>query len=170
MLIQLDADDLAPGLSHERMAGKSGVDAIAGPVLGFGAGGDGFVEYGLEGNPEGVVLLSDLFGGGTAMVEFRKPIVLDGTAAESEGFADDDGGVGEVLFGVFDEGVETIAVAFDGAIVLATHLVPHVVDSNEDAEDGGLEVEGVLLPAGLELGDFVAADAAVVDLEIKRGV
>jgi hypothetical protein len=48
--------------------------------------------------------------------------------------------------------------------------VPHVVDADEDGEDGGLEVEGVFLPAGLELGDFVSADAAVEDLEVEAGV
>jgi hypothetical protein len=169
-LCRLDAGDFAPGLGHEGVAGEGGVDSVAGPVFGFGAGGDGVVEHGLEGDPEGLVFLRDFFGGGAELVELGEPGVFDGSAAKGEGFADDDGGVGELLFGVFDEGVETIAVGGDGAVVLAVHFVPHVVDADEDGEDGGLEVEGVFLPAGLELGDFVSADAAVEDLEVEAGV
>lgn len=166
----LDADDLTPGLGHEGVAGEGGVDAVAGPVFGFGAGGDSVVEHRLEGDPEGVVLLRDFFGGGAELVELGEPGVFDGSAAEGEGFADDDGGVGKVLFSVLDEGVETIAVGGDGAVIFTVHLVPHVVHADEDGEDGGLEIESVLLPAGLELGDFVAANAAVEDLEVEAGV
>ena len=45
--------------------------------------------------------------------------------------------------------------------------MPDVVDSDEDAEDGGVEIEGVLLPAFLEVGDFVAADTAIVNAEAE---
>ncbi len=168
--MSLDTDDFAPGLGHEGVAGEGGVDAVTGPVLGFGAGGDGIVEHGLERDPEGVVFFGDFFGGGAALVEFGEPVVFDGSAFEGEGFADDDGGFAELLLGAFDEGIEAFEVGFDGAIVFAVHFMPHVVDSDEDGEDGGFEVEGVFFPTGLELGNLVSADAAIVDLEVEVGV
>ena len=166
----LEAYDFAPGLGHEGVAGEGGVDAVAGPVLWGGAGGDGVVEHGLEGDPEGFVLFGDFFCGGAAFVEFGEPAVFDGSAFEGEGLADDDGGFGGFAFGFFDEVVEAIEVVLDGAVVFPVHFMPHVVDADEDGEDGGFEVEGVLFPSSLELGDFVSADAAVVDLEIEVGV
>ena len=61
-------------------------------------------------------------------------------------------------------------VFFQRAVVFAVVLVPVVVDADQDAQHVRLEVETVGLPALVELIDFVAADAAVEDLQIVIGV
>lgn len=163
----LDADGFPPGLGHEGVAGEGGVDAVVCPVLGGGAGGDGVIEHFLEGDPDGSGGVGDFPGGGAALVELGEPVVFDGAAAGDEGFADDDFGVGESGFGLLEEFGESGLVGSDGAIGFPIEFVPDVIDADEDAEDGGLKVDGVFLPAFLEIGDFMAADAAVEDAESK---
>ncbi len=55
-------------------------------------------------------------------------------------------------------------MAGDGFGVAAGDEAPDVVDADLDGEDGWLLVDDVLLPAGVEVADGVAANAAVLDL------
>ena len=44
--------------------------------------------------------------------------------------------------------------------------MPGVVHADQDAEHGGIQIQGVALPAGVEVDDPVAADAPVVDVQL----
>lgn len=145
------------------MSFEGRVNSVVSPVLGLGSCCDCFVEGLLEGNPKSAVCFGDLLGGGAALVEFGEPVVFDSSAFEDEGFTNDDDRLGHDLFGLFDEAIETGFVRLDGPFILAVDLVPDVVDADQDAEDGGSEVETVFFPAFLEVGHFVATDSTVVN-------
>ena len=49
---------------------------------------------------------------------------------------------------------------------LACKLSPDIVDPDHDAEDIGVVVETILLPAGFEVADCVAGDSGVEDVKI----
>ncbi len=90
------------------------------------------------------------------MVKLGEPLGVDGSTTEDERFADDDSDAGDFLLGSLEEGAETCFIGFDGSFVSAVEFVPDVVDANEDAEDVGLDIDGVLFPAFVEVGNFVA--------------
>ncbi len=56
-------------------------------------------------------------------------------------------------------------VDFDGAVVVAVEHVRNVVHSDENAQDVGLQVKAIRLPAVSQLVDFVAADAPIENFQ-----
>jgi hypothetical protein len=54
--------------------------------------------------------------------------------------------------------------------VFGVELVPDIVNADEDAEDIGIVVEAVLLPAVFEVADGVAGDSGVEDIKVVFGV
>ena len=50
--------------------------------------------------------------------------------------------------------------------VFGGELPPDVVNANDDAEDIGIVVEAILLPAGFEVADGVAGDSGVEDIQV----
>ena len=54
--------------------------------------------------------------------------------------------------------------------VFGVELVPDVVNADEDAEDIGIVVEAILLPAGFEVRNGVAGDACIDDIQIVSGI
>lgn len=51
----------------------------------------------------------------------------------------------------------------------AARAVPGVVDADKNAEHVGLNIKRIDLPALLEIGDAVAANATVVDRQLAAG-
>ena len=45
--------------------------------------------------------------------------------------------------------------------------MPDIVHADEDAQHSRLQIKRVLLPASLQIGDFVAADSSVVDFQTE---
>ena len=54
--------------------------------------------------------------------------------------------------------------------VLGVELVPDIVDADEDAEDIGVVVKAILLPAIFEVADGVAADARIDNVQVVSGI
>src|SRR5256884_5827583 len=61
-------------------------------------------------------------------------------------------------------------VVLDGPGIAAPQLVPEIVHPYENAEHVRLQLEGIGGPALLQIGDLVAAHAAVVELERAIGM
>src|SRR5690606_30615529 len=149
---------------HERVAGHAGVHAVARPVARSRLL-DGLVEHRLELDERRLRLFGDALRGLAALIELGEPLVVHRARAEDEGLADDDPRLRERFLRAFEEIGEALLVALDRAVVAAVQLVPDVVHADEDAQKVGRDVDRVLLPALVEIGDLVPRDAAVVDLE-----
>jgi hypothetical protein len=54
--------------------------------------------------------------------------------------------------------------------VFGSELPPDIVDADEDAEDIGVVVEAILLPAILEVAYSVAGDTCIDDIQIVSGI
>ena len=54
----------------------------------------------------------------------------------------------------------------EGQFVFGVELAPDIVDADQDAEDIGVVVEAILLPAVFEVADGVAGDSGVEDIQV----
>lgn len=126
------------------------MDTVAGQHLGLGSFGDRIVEHGLKGYPDCSCVVGDGFGILAADVELWEPFVtvfLDRTAHQNERLTDHECRRRKGVSRTLQQRGKPIAIRFRRSVVTAVELVPDVVNSDQDAENLGLNVDTVLLPA-----------------------
>jgi hypothetical protein len=114
-------------------------------------------------NHGGVVLLGELRDDRPAFGELgaaRFPAFLHLPDRQAKRLAQHQPNAGELLYGVGQELVILLLVLLGG------DAATQIVDANQNAEQVGLEVDGVFLPALLQVSDGVPADAAVQEREL----
>ena len=142
------------------------MDAIPHPVLGGRDLARG-VEDGLKADVGGVVFLRKPGDDLLALLETGEPCAVSWfsrACGQCEGFAEHKTDVG--IDG--DGGGEQIVVCL--YVLVGRNFGAVVVNADENAEDSGFQVEGVMLPASFQIGDFVAADSAVEEGEFTIGI
>lgn len=129
------------------------------------------VEGGLRVDENCAGLLGDFTSDGPVLVH----ACAHGVGAV--GFEEERGGEEDVAsdgLGLLDEVREGVLVFAGGDVGLGARglveLAPDVVDADHDGEDLGCGGEGVLVPAGGEVADGMARDAAVEDVDAEFGV
>ena len=80
---------------------------------------DGFVEHRLKGHEHGLMDLGHFFCRCPVLVELGKPFVVDRSAFEDKGFANDQLGFGQGAFRSYKKGVEIVLVGLDRSVVPA---------------------------------------------------
>jgi hypothetical protein len=132
----------------------------------------GFVKDTLERHEHRTKFMSELFDHFSALGELGEPPVIDHSARQNEWFAEHQFKTRQMILGLGEDLAIDQLISVERDTVLghaAARAVPGVVDANKDAKHVGLDIERIELPALLEIGNAVAADAAVVDRELAVG-
>ncbi len=106
--------------------------------------------------------------GGATLIEFREPARVDRSGAEHERLEHDELHVWQRAARVVEQRRVLLLVVLHRARVAVRERVPEVVHADQDAHDVWLQIERVRRPALLQVGHLVAADAAIVELELAR--
>src|SRR5213082_1811970 len=104
------------------------------------------------------------------LVELRKPALVHGTAAQHERLEHEHAHPGQRAPRFVEQCHVLILVLLHGAAVALRQLVPVVVHSDENTQHVRLERERIGRPAAREVGDLVAAHAAVVEPQRAIGM
>ena len=148
------------------MTRRSWVNPIMGPISGRGFF-HRFVKVSLEWHMHGLKVPGELDHHVAALADLRDPILGDNSARQNEGITKHktDGGKS---FTNFREQIAEEALVFGhGNPVAAPFLMPCVVDSNQDADHVGVQVNEVRFDPGIEIDTPVAADSPVQELKTR---
>ena len=151
-----------PLLCDEGMARMGRMDTVNGPMLVIGDL-ERLVKDGLQGDEGNIVFLCKTFhdlGTGADLGEEGIVMLIGGGAVQQEGLHQHEFDTGKLLAGLLDEHAKHFLKALGRNAVAASKLMPDIVDSDEDRDHIGLELDAVSAPAGVEIDHAVAADTA----------
>ena len=149
-----------PRLGNQVMSWKRRMDAIGQPEISRRAFG-GLVKDRLQRHEDGVVVLGDLADDFLLLDDFLTPILEDFAMEEHKWLQKNELHIRVGLQRPIQKPTVEFIKAWGLDTILALKLMPDVVDADKDAEDIWLQVEGVKLPAGVEVHDAVARDGTV---------
>lgn len=163
--IKLWVNGLKPGISEELVSGESGVNPVLGPVF-LRCEFECIVEDRLAWDEDGVEVIGELPDDLPALFEFGGPFGTDCAEGVQEWLHEDEFDIWKNVFAPLEEFAVDTCVSWDFDAVLACVFVPGIVDTDEDAEDIGVEIERIDFPACVEVDDAVSADAGIEDIPI----
>ena len=147
------------------------VDAVGQPEAHLAAGGGGG-EGAVQRDEDGVEFAGQLARDGDLRVEVDAPRFAVGWGGQQERLHHDEARV-QLVAHVGEDGAVVAFVGFGGCGIVAVVAPPRVVDADHNRNPRRLEIEAVALPAGAQILDAVAADAAIEEahalLRVFRG-
>ena len=146
-----------PLIGHQLVAGIGGMNAVPDPVIG-GSALDGVVENSLEMDHGRMILGGEAGDGFLTLPDSGKPgveVILVLSYRQRKRFAEHNSEARVAGHGI---GEQLIVGLLE---ILERQLSAGIVDANENAQDVWVELQRVFAPAAGEIGDGVAADAAI---------
>src|SRR3989442_10231935 len=145
------------------------MDPVSGPVLRRALVRQ-TVEHLLERDEGRSRMAGDALGRGATLVEFGEPAIVHRAAVQHERLEHHDPRARQGSPGVIEQGRVLVLVVLDGAGIAVAQLVPEVVHADQDAQHVRRQGHSVGGPAGCEVRDLVAADAAIVEPQRAIGM